>query len=439
MDTAKKKWILEQMHLEGSQCSECGDIFRKEQKVITLILGGGKGTRLLPLTEKRSKPAVSFGGKYRLIDIPISNALNSQFNQIYVLTQFNSYSLNRHIARTYNFSTIHNKGFVEVIAAEQTISSVKWFEGTADAVRKVLPHIRDYAPRYIIILSGDQLYNMNLELFLRHHILHEADISIATNSVSPDRASELGIMRIDESNMIKEFYEKPKDLSDVESYRMPNGNFLASMGIYIFNTEILIEILKDHSRTDFGKEIIPHTLSNHRVFGYIYEGYWEDIGTIKAFYEANLMLTDDFPKFNLYLEETPFFTRARFLPPTKVNRANLSKALLSEGCIINDSTIIRSVIGVRQVIDAGCYIENSVIMGADSYGSFDRMGQKIPVGIGSGCEIRNAIIDKDCYIGRGVKLLNKEGHLNFEDNYVKIVEGIIVVPRRSVIPDGYEI
>ncbi|MBE7410945.1 MAG: glucose-1-phosphate adenylyltransferase [Leptospiraceae bacterium] len=427
------------MHVAGSQCSECGDIFRREQKVITLILGGGKGTRLLPLTEKRSKPAVSFGGKYRLIDIPISNALNSQFNQIYVLTQFNSYSLNRHISRTYNFNTIHNKGFVEVIAAEQTIASVKWFEGTADAVRKVLPHIRDYAPKYIIILSGDQLYNMNLELFLRNHILCEAEISIAANSVSPDRASELGILKLDENGLIQEFYEKPKDLTMVESYKTPTGNFLASMGIYIFNTEVLIEVLQDHSKTDFGKEIIPHSLSNHKVYGYAYEGYWEDIGTIKAFYEANLMLTDDFPKFNLYLENTPFFTRPRFLPPTKVNKANLTKTLLSEGCIINDSTIIRSVIGVRQVIDAGCYIENTVIMGADSYGSFDRMGKKIPVGIGQNCEIRNAIIDKDCYIGKGVKLLNKDGHINFEDEHVRIVDGIIVVPRRSVIPDNYEI
>lgn len=411
-----------------------------QKKVIVLILGGGKGTRLLPLTEKRSKPAVSFGGKYRLVDIPISNALNSGFEQIFVLTQFNSYSLNRHISRTYNFQSIHKQGFVEIIAAEQTVSSVRWFEGTADAVRKVLPHMEDYKSDYIIILSGDQLYNMDLNQFLITHLSDPSNqMTIAATPVSEDIISGLGILRKDEENWTTGFYEKPQDVSDVESFRLPNGTFLASMGIYLFNTNTLKELLADTSLTDFGKEIIPGALSTHKVKTFVYDGYWEDIGTIRAFYEANLMLTDDFPKFNLYLENTPFFTRARSLPPTKINKANLHKALLSEGCIINESTIIRSVIGVRQVVDSGSHIENSVIMGADSYGTSDKKGFGIPVGIGKNCEIRNTIIDKDCFIGNNVKLINKEGLENYEDEYVRIVDGIIIVPRRSAIPNGYEI
>lgn len=358
-----------------------------QKKVIVLILGGGKGTRLLPLTEKRSKPAVSFGGKYRLVDIPISNALNSGFEQIFVLTQFNSYSLNRHISRTYNFQSIHKQGFVEIIAAEQTVSSVRWFEGTADAVRKVLPHMEDYKSDYIIILSGDQLYNMDLNQFLITHLSDPSNqMTIAATPVNEELAPALGILRKDEENWTTGFYEKPQDIAEVESFRLPNGTFLASMGIYLFNTSTLKELLADTSLTDFGKEIIPGALKTHKVKTYVYDGYWEDIGTIRAFYEANLMLTDDYPKFNLYLENTPFYTRARSLPPTKVNRANLNKVLLSEGCIINDSNITRSVIGVRQVIDSGSHIENSVVMGADTYGSMDKKGFGIPVGIGHNCE-----------------------------------------------------
>ena len=411
-----------------------------QKKVIVLILGGGKGTRLLPLTEKRSKPAVSFGGKYRLVDIPISNALNSGFEQIFVLTQFNSYSLNRHISRTYNFQSIHKQGFVEIIAAEQTVSSVRWFEGTADAVRKVLPHMEDYKSDYIIILSGDQLYNMDLNQFLITHLSDPSNqMTIAATPVAEDIVSGLGILRKDEENWTTGFYEKPQDVSEVESFRLPNGTFLASMGIYLFNTSTLKELLADTSLTDFGKEIIPGALKTHKVKTFVYDGYWEDIGTIRAFYEANLMLTDDFPKFNLYLENTPFYTRARSLPPTKINKANLHKALLSEGCIINESSIIRSVVGVKQVVDVGSHIENSVIMGADSYGTFDKKGLGIPVGIGKNCEIRNTIIDKDCFIGNNVKLINKENLESYEDEYVRIVDGIIIVPRRNAIPNGYEI
>lgn len=411
-----------------------------KQRVIVIILGGGKGTRLLPLTEKRSKPAVSFGGKYRLIDIPISNALNSGFTQIYVLTQYNSYSLNRHIARTYNFNSVYRQGFVEIIAAEQTMSSVRWFEGTADAVRKVLPRIEDYRANHIIILSGDQLYNMDLNQFLERHTEDESnEITIAAKSVPSDMVHGLGILSTDGKGWIKDFYEKPSDLSHVESFKLPDGNYLASMGIYLFKAEVLKDLLEDPTFTDFGKEIIPTSLKTHKVKSYLYDGYWEDIGTIKSFYEANLMLTDDIPKFNLYMEETPFYTRPRYLPPLKVNGCNMTKVLLSEGCIINDSTIIRSVIGVRQVVDSGTHIENSVVMGADSYGTVDPEGQNIPVGIGKNCIIKHAIIDKDCYIGDNVKLINKAGHEEYEDNYVKITDGVIVVKRRATIPSGYEI
>lgn len=411
-----------------------------KKKVVTIILGGGKGTRLMPLTTKRSKPAVSFGGKYRLIDIPVSNALNSGFDQIYVLTQFNSYSLNRHISRTFGFQSVHKQGFVEIIAAEQTTSSVKWFEGTADAVRKVLPHLEELRSEYIMILSGDQLYNMDLNQFMEIHLSDPTNqMTIAANVVDEDLVHGLGILQKNENDWVTDFYEKPQSVSDVDSYRLGNGRFLASMGIYFFNTDVLIDLLKDPSRTDFGKEIIPDAIHTHKIKAYTYDGYWEDIGTIRAFYEANLMLTDELPRFNLYLEHTPFYTRARSLPPTKINKSNLYRTLVSEGCIINDSNIMRSVIGVRQVIQSGSTIENSVVMGADSYGTFDKKGYGIPVGIGRNCEIRNAIIDKDCYIGENVVLINKENHENFEDEFVYIVDGVIIVPRRTVLPNGYEI
>ncbi|HMV79836.1 MAG TPA: sugar phosphate nucleotidyltransferase [Leptospiraceae bacterium] len=411
-----------------------------KRKVITIILGGGKGTRLLPLTEKRSKPAVGFGGKYRLVDIPISNALNSGFDQIYVLTQFNSYSLNRHISRTYGFQSVHKQGFVEIIAAEQTTSSVKWFEGTADAVRKVMPHLEGFRPEYVMILSGDQLYNMDLNQFMEIHLAEEdTDMTIAANVVPPELAHGLGIIRQDSTGRAVDFYEKPQNLHDVESFRLPDGRFLASMGIYFFKASVLHELLEDPTLTDFGKEIIPDALKTKKIKVFTYDGYWEDIGTIKSFFNANLMLTDNLPRFNLYIEETPFYTRARSLPPTKVNKSNLSHVLLSEGCIINDSTITRAVIGVRQVINPGCNIENSLVMGADSYGTFDKRGMGIPVGVGRNCEIRNTILDKDCYIGENVKLLNKQNLQEYEDEYLRIVDGIIVVPRRSVVPNGYEI
>ncbi len=415
------------------------DAVLNKDEVITIILGGGKGTRLMPLTEKRSKPAVSFGGKYRLIDIPISNSLNSGFDQIFVLTQFNSYSLNRHISRTYNLSSINNKSFVEIIAAEQTNVSVNWFEGTADAVRKVLPHIQEYQPRYVMILSGDQLYNMDLTEFMLNHLEDpRTEISVAANSVPPERVFGLGIVRTDEEGWITEFIEKPTDISQIESCRLPSGNFLANMGIYIFNSDTLMEVLADKSRTDFGKEILPQSLKTRKVKAYEYVGYWEDIGTISAFYEANLMLTDNVPLFNLYDAVNPLYTRARALPPSKLNNARVHNALISEGAIINDAEIVRSIIGIRTFINTGTRIHESIVMGMDRY-DFPERDSAQALGIGSNCEIRKAIIDKDCSIGDGVKLLNRSGLQEYEDEYVMIRDGIIVVPRRKVIPAGYEI
>lgn len=419
---------------------DCVDFILRKDEVLTIILGGGKGSRLMPLTEKRSKPAVSFGGKYRLIDIPISNSLNSGFEKIFILTQFNSYSLNRHVHRTYSSTSIHQKSFVEIIAAEQTVESLRWFEGTADAVRKVLPYIREQKPKYVLILSGDQLYNMDLSDFMQNHLLDpEIEISVACNGVPEDRVFGLGIVKTSSSSVIQEFIEKPDDLSEIENCRQENGNFLANMGIYIFNTKTLIDVLEDPNMTDFGKEILPKAIKERKVRAYVYDGYWEDIGTISAFYEANLMLTDEVPKFNLYLEKTPFYTRARSLPPSKINNAFVNRALISEGTILNQCEVYRSVIGVRQLIDYGTKIHDSIVMGLDRYGSFDRVHGKIPIGIGPHCEIRRAIIDKDCAIGQGVKLLNSKNLENYEDEFVKIREGIIVVPKHTIVPDGYEI
>lgn len=415
------------------------DALVKKDDVITIILGGGRGTRLMPLTDKRSKPAVSFGGKYRLIDIPISNALNSGFDQIFVLTQFNSYSLNRHISRTYNLNSINNKSFVEIIAAEQTNVSVNWFEGTADAVRKVLPHIQEYKPKYVMILSGDQLYNMDLVEFMLNHVKDpDTEISVASNSVPEDRVYGLGIVKTDESGCISEFIEKPSDISQVESCRMPDGNFLGNMGIYIFNTRTLIDVLSDKSRTDFGKEILPQSLKVRKVKSYEYKGYWEDIGTIAAFYEANLMLTNNIPPFNLYDAVNPLYTRARALPPSKLNNAKVHNALISEGAIINEAEITRSIIGIRSFINHRTKISDSIVMGMDKY-EFPSEGKTSYMGIGADCEIKKAIIDKDCTIGNSVKLLNLGNLQEYEDEYVMIRDGIIVVPRRTVIPDGYEI
>src|SRR5579862_474083 len=346
-------------------------------EVLAIILGGGQGTRLFPLTQFRSKPAVPIGGKYRLVDIPISNCLHADITRIYVLTQFNSASLNKHIKNTYHFSTFSN-AFVDILAAEQTPSSVAWFQGTADAVRQSLHHLAVHEFEYVLILSGDQLYQMDFADMIENHIKTDADISIATIPVHANDVPGFGILKTDEHNMINAFIEKPKKdfeswASEVSPEMKAEGRiYLASMGIYIFNRKLLYDLLIGNERTDFGKEIIPESIASHRVASYQYEGYWTDIGTIPSFFEANLGLTDDIPKFNLFGENL-IYTRARMLPPSKVSGTHLEKTIISDGCIINASHIFRSVIGIRTRIGVDTIIENCYVMGNDNYQTLDEI------------------------------------------------------------------
>ncbi len=418
-------------------------------KVLSIILGGGKGTRLYPLTKERSKPAVPFGGKHRIVDIPISNCINSGFNRIYVLTQFNSASLHLHIARAYNFDSFSG-GFAEILAAEQTFNHSGWYEGTADAVRKNFMHFKTQKPTHYIILSGDQLYRMNLAAFLEQHEKSGAQITIACTPVTREDASGFGILKADKDNRITEFMEKPapdKDISDwiiPESARTPaatNGrDYLASMGIYIFNSDVMEEAL-NNDFTDFGKEVIPATLQNYNVSAYTYEGYWEDIGTILSFYEANLNLTDIKPRFNFYDEESPIYTHNRNLPASKFNRANLDQVITSEGCVITNATINHSVIGIRSIIESGVYLEGVVCMGADVYETETEKEQnlkkKIPnIGIGERSLIRRAIIDKNARIGKDVSIGMGKIPEDGDYGFYHVVDGVYVITKNACVPDG---
>lgn len=416
-------------------------------KVLSLILGGGKGTRLFPLTQERSKPAVPFGGKFRLVDIPISNCINSGFNQIFVLTQFNSASLHTHISAAYKFDNF-SRGFVEILAAEQTFEHDSWYEGTADAVRKNFQHYDSLAPDYYMILSGDQLYSMDLKEFLQEHIDSGADVSIASTPVNRKAANELGILKIDDKGKIITFQEKPGPDKDISELKIPasqsdgsDREYLASMGIYIFNAAAMREGLNNDD-SDFGKQIIPAMIKDKKVHAYTYRGYWEDIGKISDFFEATLNLATPFPQFNLYDEENPIFTKQRDLPPSKINSCTINNSLATEGSIITDSYISNSVIGVRTIIDAGATLDGVYCMGADRYETMiekeanNRKG--IPnIGIGSGSIIKRAIIDKDVRIGHacriGVdKIERKDG---VYENY-HVVDGIIIIPKKTIIPDG---
>ncbi len=407
--------------------------------VTAVILGGGRGNRLQPLTNNRCKPAVSFGGRYRLVDIPISNCLNSGLNKIFVLTQFNSFSLNRHINRAYRFDHFHD-GFVEVIAAEQTEDTSDWFQGTADAVRKVISHLKQTRPQHVIILSGDQLYQMDLKEMLKNHLAHPgAMVSIATKAVSGDVISELGILKVMYKDHVVDFYEKPQNLDSVASFKQTDGKYLSSMGIYVFNYDYLIDVLNKYlDEHDFGKNIIPRAIADAVVLSYEYKGYWEDIGTIRAFFEANLCLTWEWPPINLYDSKFPFYTHPRNLPPTKFLNANINKALIAEGGIINVAHVQDSVIGIRSVVQEGTELNRVVMMGADYYG-FHNESKKFPLGIGKNCKISNCIIDKNCSIGDNVTLINEAGHNVYQDEYVDIRDGIIVVPKEREIPSGYRI
>ncbi len=422
--------------------------------VLSVILGGGAGSRLFPLTQQRSKPAVPLGGKYRLVDIPISNCINSDVIKIFVLTQYNSASLNRHIARTYRFSQFSD-GFVDILAAEQTPESPQWFQGTADAVRQVLPHIRDWGIDTLLILSGDHLYRMDYRKFLARHLETDADITVSVIPCTPEAAEEFGLLKASADGRITEFSEKPKGEA-LEKMRVDTSSFgltpeeaavrpfMASMGIYVFKYDRLEKLLaEDTSWVDFGREIIPGALGKYNVQAFLFDGYWEDIGTIDAFYLANLDLTSPMPKFNLFDTDAPIYTRARYLPPSKLHNCDVRASIISEGCIINDATIFRSIVGLRSRIGHGSRIEASILMGADYYQSIEDMRTEIAgrvprIGIGENSIIRRAIIDKNARIGEGVRLLNESGLENADstDGSYYIRDRIIIVPKNATVPDG---
>ena len=422
------------------------------KKVLAVILGGGAGTRLYPLTASRSKPAVPIAGKYRLVDIPISNCLNSGINRMFVLTQFNSASLNRHIKNTYHFSAF-SSAFVDILAAEQTPDNPTWYQGTADAVRQCLRHLGPFESEYVLILSGDQLYQMDFMEMMNNHIAKKADISIATIPVGDREAPEFGIMKNDKDGFIASFIEKPKKdvLSDWVSDTGPEmqrmgRNYLASMGIYIFNRQLLADLLQNEyvEATDFGKEIIPQSISKYKVVSYQYDGYWTDIGNIYSFFEANLGLTQDIPDFNLFDNSRAIYTRARMLPPAKISGTTLEKTIIAEGCIINASRVENSVIGIRTRIGNGTTIVSSYIMGIDFYETIQEIDQAhahgLPTaGIGNRCYIRNAIVDKNCRIGDDVRI-NGGPHLENTDHALYTVkDGIVVVKKGAVLPNGFVI
>lgn len=417
-------------------------------RVLAIILGGGQGSRLHPLTHSRSKPAVPIAGKYRLVDIPISNCINSDIKRIYVLTQFNSASLNRHIKDTYHFS-FFSTAFVDVLAAEQTPQSGAWFQGTADAVRQSVHHMKRHDFDYVLILSGDQLYQMDFNYMIEEHIKKKADISIATLPVHANDATEFGILKTDEHGYIKTFVEKPpKDkleglVSEVSDNMKRSGRFyLASMGIYIFNRDLLFKLLEDTNNVDFGKHIIPGAIQNLSVISYPYEGYWTDIGNIQSFFEANLGLTDDIPQFDLYNVSKKIYTHARVLPTTKISGTTMDKTVVADGCIIHAAKIERSVIGIRARIGKDSTVINTYMMGCDYYESLDEIAREhieILMGIGERCYIKNAIIDKNCRIGDDVRI-NGGKHLeNKETNEYVIKDGIVVIKKGAVIPKGYVI
>lgn len=426
-------------------------------RVLAIVLGGGAGTRLYPLTKQRAKPAVSLAGKYRLIDIPMSNCINSEINKIYVMTQFNSASLNRHISQTYHFSSFSD-GFAEVLAAQQTPENPNWFQGTADAVRQYMwmfAEQRDVDE--ILILSGDHLYRMDYSVFIERHRSTNADITLSVLPIDAYRASSFGLMKIDESSgRVVDFSEKPQGeelermkvdtttlgLTPEEAQEKP---FIASMGIYVFKKDVLLDLLRNSpDSTDFGKEIIPSSAKDYNVQAYLFNDYWEDIGTIEAFYEANLALTrQPQPPFSFYDEKSPIYTRSRYLPPTKQLDCHVTESMIAEGCIIKNCKINRSVLGVRSRVESGCTLDNALVMGADYYQPFAERasgqgGGSIPIGIGENTKISRAIIDKNARIGRNVKIVNKDNveESNQEEHGFYIRSGIVVVLKNAEIPDN---
>lgn len=427
---------------------------KDKKKVIAIVLGGGRGTRLYPLTMDRSKPAVPFAGKYRLVDIPISNCINSGIRRVYVLTQFNSASLHNHISSTYQFDSFSG-GFVEILAAEQTTSSESWYQGTADAVRKNLKHFHDQNADYYVILSGDQLYRMDFQKMLDRHIETGAELTVAAKPISRQQATGLGIIGADENGMIKKFYEKPAADMDISEYRAPekcmqqqlgisvdaSNEYLASMGIYIFTAKAMEEAL-NNDKTDFGKEIIPSIIKTRPVAAYLFNDFWEDIGTIKAFYEANLNLASEKPAFNFYDEELPIFTHKRNLPATKANFCNISCSLTSEGSIITNAYIVNSIVGVRTFIEAGASLDGVYVMGADRYETEEEKAENarrgIPnLGIGKATIIKRAIIDSNVRIGANCRIgIDNIPRPDGDYDMYSVHDGIIVINKNAVLRDG---
>jgi glucose-1-phosphate adenylyltransferase len=419
--------------------------------VLSVILGEGQGTRLFPLTKERAKPAVPLAGKYRLVDVPISNCINSGLRRIYLLTQFNSASLHRHISQSYKFDHFTG-GFVEILAAAPTYSDTSWYQGTADAVRKNILHFMNHEWDYLLILSGDALYRMDFREVIHLHHEAEAEITIATIPVVRQEAQSLGILQTDATRRITRFVEKPKDPALLDSLKVPrqwypqlgikkNGElFLASMGIYLFNRGVVHQLL-DNTLTDFGKDIIPKAIQDRRVFASVFQGYWEDIGTIRAFFEANLDLTNELPRFNFFDMAAPIFSRPRFLPGSKINGAQIDHAIISDGCIINRATIIHSIVGLRCSVGAGTVLNRAVLLGTDYYESLesivDHEKEGIPrIGIGANCRIENTIVDKNARIGDNVIIspAGKPESLDAPNYYIR--DGIVVIPKNAVIPHG---
>ncbi|MBP9902849.1 MAG: glucose-1-phosphate adenylyltransferase [Verrucomicrobiota bacterium] len=439
------------MSTPSTQTSRISRQSLNKSEVLCVIMGGGQGTRLFPLTKDRAKPAVPLAGKYRLVDVPISTCINSQCRRIYILTQFNSTSLHSHLSQSYKFDHFTG-GFVEVLAAQQTFSTTSWYEGTADAVRKNLVHFLNHDFEYLIILSGDQLFRMDFSRMLAEHKDAGADVTIATIPVGRAEAQSLGIMQIDESRRITRFVEKPKDSAVQDSLRLPaewhtkfgieggREQFLASMGIYVFNRNV-IETLLANKHTDFGKHIIPGAIETHRVCSHIFQGYWEDIGTIRAFFDANLDLAAELPRFNFFDMSAPIFSRPRFLPGSKINGAQIDHAVVSDGCIINQAKISHSIIGLRMLVGAGTELHRVVALGCDYYESKESIVEhektgKPPIGIGLNCRIENAIIDKNARIGNNVVISPSGKPDNVDHHLYYVRDGIVVIPKGASIPDG---
>jgi glucose-1-phosphate adenylyltransferase len=419
--------------------------------VLSVIMGGGQGTRLFPLTKERAKPAVPLAGKYRLVDIPISNCINSGLRRIYLLTQFNSASLHKHISQSYKFDHFSG-GFVEILAAEQTYADTSWYQGTADAVRKNMIHFMNHEFDYMLILSGDALYRMDFRHIIEQHGDTGADITVATIPVERRESEGLGIMQVDAERRITRFVEKPKEPALQDSLKLPrelygqleikgeNDLFLASMGIYVFNRDIIRRLL-DNALTDFGKHIIPNAIKDLRVFSFVFQGYWEDIGTIRAFFEANLDVTNELPRFNFFDMAAPIFSRPRYLPGSKINGAQIDHAVISDGCILNRAVITHSIIGLRSIVGTGTVLNRVILLGSDYYESIESIVEhekvgKPPIGVGANCRIENTIVDKNARIGNNVVIspAGKPDKVDHPSYYIR--DGIVIIPKNGVIAHG---